>query len=277
MELRNLLVLEGKELRDAWRNRWFVLYAVTFVGLALAMAWVSVAGVLGSGFAGLGRTAASLVNLVVLIVPLMGLTLGAGAIAGDRERGLLLYTLAQPVTMGEIVLAKFWGLAAALLAALLVGFGAATLVIAGPGAGAEIGAFAAFLGFSMLIALAMASLGMLISSLAASAATASGVALFVWLLLVLLGDLGLMGTALVMELSAPTLLAAALLNPLQVFKLAAVVAIRGGAEVLGPAGLYASQRFGEALLPLLATILVLWIVVPLTISWWITRRRGVLA
>ncbi len=52
---------------------------------------------------------------------------------------------------------------------------------------------------------------------------------------------------------------------------------RGGAEVLGPAGLYASQRFGEALLPLLATILVLWIVVPLTISWWITRRRGVLA
>lgn len=277
MELRNLLVLEGKELRDAWRNRWFVLYAVTFVGLALAMAWVSVAGVLGSGFAGLGRTAASLVNLVVLIVPLMGLTLGAGAIAGDRERGLLLYTLAQPVTLGEIVLAKFWGLAAALLAALLVGFGAATLVIAGPGAGAEIGAFAAFLGFSMLIALAMASLGMLISSLAASAATASGVALFVWLLLVLLGDLGLMGTALVMELSAPTLLAAALLNPLQVFKLAAVVAIRGGAEVLGPAGLYASQRFGEALLPLLATILVLWIVMPLTISWWITRRRGVLA
>lgn len=277
MELRNVLVLKGKELRDAWRNRWFVLYAVTFVGLALAMAWVSVAGIMGSGFAGLGRTAASLVNLVVLIVPLMGLTLGAGAIAGDRERGLLLYTLAQPVTLGEIVAAKFWGLASALLAALLVGFGAATLIIAGPGAGAEIGSFVAFLGFSMLIALAMASLGLVISALSASAATASGVALFVWLLLVLLGDLGLMGTALVLELRAPALLAVALINPLQVFKLAAVVAIRGGAEVLGPAGLYASQQFGGALLPLLSAILVLWVVAPLLASWWITRRRGVLA
>ncbi|MDX1643105.1 MAG: ABC transporter permease [Thermoanaerobaculia bacterium] len=277
MELRNVLVLKGKELRDAWRNRWFVLYAVTFVGLALAMAWVSVAGIMGSGFAGLGRTAASLVNLVVLIVPLMGLTLGAGAIAGDRERGLLLYTLAQPVTLGEIVVAKFWGLASALLAALLVGFGAATLIIAGPGAGGEIGAFVAFLGFSMLIALAMASVGLLISSLSASAATASGVALFVWLLLVLLGDLGLMGTALVLELDASTLLLAALLNPLQVFKLAAVVAIRGGAEVLGPAGLYASRELGGALLPLLGAILLLWVIVPLVASWWLTRRRGVLA
>lgn len=277
MELRNVLVLQGKELRDAWRNRWFVLYAVTFVGLALAMAWVSVAGILGSGFAGLGRTAASLVNLVVLVVPLMGLTLGAAAIAGDRERGLLLYTLAQPVSLGEIVLAKFWGLASALLAALLFGFGAATLVIAGPGAGTEIGPFLLFLAFSMLIALAMASLGLAISSLATSGATASGVALFVWLLLVLLGDLGLMGTALVMELSARALLVAALVNPLQVFKIAAVVAIRGGAEALGPAGLYASQHLGGALLPLLGTILGLWIVLPLVLAWWVTRRRGVLA
>ncbi len=277
MELRNVLVLKGKELRDAWRNRWFVLYAVTFVGLALAMAWVSVAGIMGSGFAALGRTAASLVNLVVLIVPLMGLTLGAGAIAGDRERGLLLYTLAQPVSLGEIVAAKFWGLASALLAALLVGFGAATLIIAGPGAGGEIGPFVAFLGLSMLIALAMASLGLLISSLSSSAATASGVALFVWLLLVLLGDLGLMGTALVLELDASTLLVAALLNPLQVFKLAAVVAIRGGAEVLGPAGLYASRELGGWLLPFLGAILLLWVIVPLFASWWFTRRRGVLA
>jgi Cu-processing system permease protein len=277
MELHNLLVLQGKELRDAWRNRWFVLYAASFVVLALAMSWISVVGVFGAGFASLGRTAASLVNLVVLIVPLMGLTLGAGAIAADRERGLLLYTLSQPVSLGEIVMSKFWGLATALMAALLIGFGGAAVVIARPGSSAEAGGFVAFLGLSMLMALATASIGLLISALSSRAATASGVALFVWLLLVLLGDLGLMGTSLVLEMNIPTLTALALINPLQVFKLGAVVMIRGGAEVLGPAGLYATRTFGDLLMPTLVGILVLWIVLPLVAALLVMRRRGALA
>jgi Cu-processing system permease protein len=280
MDLRSVMVLQSKELGDAWRNRWFVLYALTFVGLALAMSWVSVLGVMGSGFAGLGRTAASLINLVVLIVPLMGLSLGAVSIAGDRESGLLLYTLAQPVGLAEIVVAKFCGLAVALLAALLVGFGGAALAISGAvtaSQGAEIGSFVAFLALSTLVALAAASLGLCISALCTGASTAGGVALFVWLVLVLLGDLGLMGTALVMEMSPGTLLTAALVNPLQVFKLATVVAIRGGAEVLGPAGLYATQRLGEWLMPTLVGILALWVVVPLAVALLVLRRRGVLA
>ncbi len=277
MELNSLMVLQAKELRDAWRNRWFVLYALTFVALALAMSWVSIVGVMGSGFAGLGRTAASLINLVVLIVPLMGLTLGAASIAGDRESGLLLYTLSQPVSLAEIVMAKFWGLATALLAALLMGFGGAALVIAGPGAGSEVGAFAGFLGLSMLVALASASVGLSISAMSSSASTAGGVALFAWLVLVLLGDLGLMGTSLVMEMSVGTMMALALFNPLQVFKLATVVTIRGGAEVLGPSGLYATQTFGAWLMPTLVLILVLWVVVPLFLTLWVLRRRGVLA
>ena len=277
MEWHNLWVLQHKELRDAWRNRWFVLYALMFVVLALAMSWVSVVGVLGSGFAGLGRTAASLINLVVLIVPLMGLTLGSAAIAADRESGLLLYTYSQPVSLGEIVTAKFWGLASALLAALLAGFGGAALVIAGPVAGGEAGAFAGFLVLSMLVALAAASVGLCISSLCNSASTAAGVALFVWLLLVLVGDLGLMGTSLVLDMSVPVLLGLALVNPLQVFKLAAVVTIRGGSEVLGPAGLYATRTLGDGLLPLLVTVLLAWIVVPLLATLVVLRRRGVLA
>src|SRR5690606_39909351 len=60
---------------------------------------------------GFGRTAAGLINLVLFLAPLMGLTLGAQAISGEREQGTLAYLLAQPVSLVEIFVAKFLGLA----------------------------------------------------------------------------------------------------------------------------------------------------------------------
>jgi Cu-processing system permease protein len=277
LEAHVLYTLTLKELRDAWRNRWFLLYTGAFCLLALGMSWLSLAGAAGSGFAGLGRTAASLVHLVVLIVPLMGLTLGAGALAGERERGSLILLLAQPVSRIEVIFGKFLGLAAAVLSSLLLGFGLALLVIASGHremAGDQLGGFLTFLGLSALVALVSVSLGLCISTLASRSAVAGGVSLFTWLLLVLLGDLGLMGTSLVLRLDARHLLWSALINPLQEFKVAAILALRGGLEVLGPAGLYASRTYGDALLPMLVTLLVLWVAAPLALSVWTLDRRG---
>jgi ABC-type transport system involved in multi-copper enzyme maturation permease subunit len=57
IDFENVLILTQKELRDARRNRWFILYAVAFAGLALAMAWLALSGVGASGLAGFGRKA----------------------------------------------------------------------------------------------------------------------------------------------------------------------------------------------------------------------------
>ncbi len=276
LEVRNVAILLAKELRDAWRNRWFLLYSTAFAVLALAMSWLSLVGVAGTGFAGLGRTAASLVNLVILIVPLMGLTLGAAGIAGERESGSFLYLLSQPVGRLEVVLGKFLGVGTAVIAALLLGFGIAALVIARRVGEVAAGPFLAFLGLAALVALASVSVGLLVSALSKKSSLASGVALLLWLAFVLLGDLGLMGTSLVMRLGSPELLAAALVNPLQQFKLAAILTLRGGLEVLGPAGLYAERTFGDALVPMLAGGLVLWIVLPLAATALVVERRGAL-
>ena len=76
MEPKIITVLFRKEINDSLNNRWFVLYAAAFAGLALLLSWLSLSG--GGtgyrGFAGFGRTAASLVNLVLLVVPLMALS-----------------------------------------------------------------------------------------------------------------------------------------------------------------------------------------------------------
>lgn len=275
--LRATRLLFVKELRDAWRNRWFLLYTIAFTVLALGLCWLSVAGVAGTGYASLGRTAGSLVSLVLLVVPLMGLSLGAQSIAAERERGALLYLLAQPVGMLEVVTAKFLGLVAAVASALLFAFGVAAMALSGQSSGGELRPFLAFLGLALLLATASAATGLLLSAIASRASVAAGLSLFAWLALVLGGDLGLMGTALVLRLDARTLLLLGLLNPVQVFKVAAVLVLQGGLDALGPAGLYATTTWGAALVPALVAILVLWTLLPLAATALVMRRRGGLA
>lgn len=259
MSAKTIATLAGYELRSSLRNRWFLLYALAFAVLATTLSSLSLTGAGMFGFAGFGRTAASLINLVLLIVPLMGLTIGAQSLASEREKGTLAYLLAQPVNRGEVLWGKFVGLGMALLAALLLGFGLSATVIAWQGGLVEVSQYVALVAFSLLLALVMLSLGIFLSAWSRSSALAVGLALFAWLALVFIGDLGIMGTAIVMKLKIQTLFALTLVNPLQVFKIAAVNSLRASLEILGPAGIYATRTYGDALTTLLIGVLMLWV------------------
>ncbi|MCB0005407.1 MAG: ABC transporter permease [Anaerolineales bacterium] len=276
LDLGNVLILSKKELYDARQNRWLALYTVAFASLSLGLAYLALAGAGSFGVAGFGRTSASLINLVLLIVPLMGLTLGALAIAGEREKGTLIYLMAQPITQLELLLGKFIGLALALGASLGIGFGLTAVVIALRGGSTTIRAYLLLMLLTMLLAIATLSLGLLISTAVQRGATAVGLALFVWLLLVYFGDLGLLGTALVLRLDVQQLFTFTLANPLQLFKIAAIMGMGNNLEVLGPAGIYALRTYGSRLLPLLLGLLVLWIGAPLSLAGLLFQRKGVL-
>lgn len=268
-------ILAQKELRDALRNRWFVLYALAFAALALAFSYLALASSGLVGFAGFGRTAASLINLVLLIVPLMALTIGAQSIAGETERGTLAYLLAQPVTRRQVFAGKYLGLALSLLGALALGFGVSGLVMALGNAGAaDPAAYVNLAGLAFLLSLAMLSVGMAISAWTRKASVAVGVGLFLWLAFVFLGDLGMMGTSIVLRMPIPTLFTLSLLNPTQLFKTAAILTINATLDVLGPAGIYALQRYGDALLGLLLAAVGVWIIAPALLAYGRLATRG---
>jgi Cu-processing system permease protein len=276
MEPKIVVTLLKKEVNDSLSNRWFMLYAAAFTGLALLLSWLSLSsgGTGYSGFASFGRTAASLVNLVLLVVPLMALTTGAASLVGEREQGTLAFLLSQPVNRAEVLFGKYLGLAAALLGALALGFGLSAVVITGRGGQTDASAYGLLVVFAFVLALGMLSLGFLISVLARKTAVATGVALFLWLTLVFIGDLGLMGTTLAFKLPIDTLFNLALLNPLQVFKMSALISINATLDVLGPAGIYAMQTYRDNLTWLFLGSLLLWIVLPLLISYVIFHKRG---
>jgi len=255
--------LAQKELRDALHNRWFVLYTAAFVGLALAFSYLALAGAGMVGFAGFGRTAASLINLVLLIVPLMALTVGAQSLASEQERNTLAYLLAQPISRADIFVGKYLGLLLSLLASLTLGFGISGLVMALNGTGAaDPTAYVLLVALAFLLSLTMLSMGFLISALTNRAGVAVGIGLFLWLLFVFFGDLGMMGTAITLRVPIDTLFWLSLANPLQVFKMAAILNIQATLDILGPAGIYAMQRYGQDLLVLFLCVLLLWVIVP---------------
>lgn len=263
-----------KELRDAVRNRWFLLYTAAFVGLALALSYLSLAGAGITGMAGYGRTAASLINLVLLIIPLIALTMGAQTLAGEQERRTLAYLLAQPVTRLEIFCGKYLGLALSLLASVGLGFGISGLVLAFSGAAGDPFAYAALALLAYLLSLIMLSVGFLVSSLTQRVGVAIGVGLFLWLVFVFVGDLGLMGTAMSMQVPIGTLFWLALINPLQVFKMAAILQLHATLDVLGPAGIFAVREYGQALLPIFAAVTAVWILLPAATAYGVFARKA---
>lgn len=275
-DFKNILTITQKELQDARRNRWYLIYVVVFAILSLALAWLGMTGLGDYGLAGFGRTAASIINIVLLIVPLMGLTLGAISLAGERERSTLLYLLAQPVTQLEVMIGKYLGLAIALFSALIFGFGISGILIAIQGGSAEIKLYSLMVLLAFLLALVSLSLGFLISSTVRKGSTAVSIALFIWLLLLVFGDLGLMGTAMVLNLGVSQLLTLTVLNPMQIFKIAAILNLRGSLEVLGPAGIFALRTYGAQLMPVLVFILLAWIFIPLGLAYTAFKKIGAL-
>lgn len=269
---RILLLLVVKELREALRTRWFWLYTTAFTALAVGLGYLA-DNFAGYSTGGFGRTSAGLVNLVLLVVPLMGLTAGSLALAGERERGTLEYLLAQPVTMGQIFLGKWLGLMLALMAALSLGYGATGGLLSLQGIEWEADSYAALIGLTLLLAAVSLSLGLLISSLASRTAGAQGATLFLWLALVFLGDLGLMGAAVLVRMSVKALFFFSLLNPLQLFKVAAASVLQPSLDALGAVGQYGLDTMGKGLLPFFAGMLLLWCVVPLLAAYGSFRRR----
>lgn len=257
-----------KELRDALRHRWLWVVAAGFGLLGLALANLSESG----GMLGFSRTLAGLINLTVLVVPVLGFTLGAQSIAGERERRTLAYLLTQPISRTDLLVGKFLGLAIALSTALALGFGLTGLaLISGR---LEPGLVAGLVALAVLLGLVSVSLGLLVSVLARRTAMATGIALVLWFGLVLVADLGLMGGTVAWRLRADMVFLLALANPLQVFKLAAVLLIRPSLDILGPAGQYGLTTFGVGLAPLLIGLLLAWMLGPLVIAGLIFRRRG---
>ena len=268
-------VLLLHEIRQTRRKRWLWLYIVAFGALCALVSVGSIAVGRVSGVVSFGPTAATLINLNLVVVSLMSLLAGALSIVADRENQVLSYLASLPITIGEIFSAKLVALFVGLSSAVGVGFAISFLVMSYAGASGNIGDVLQFALQTWLLMLCTASLGVLISVLSRTTVAAIGIAIVVWLGLILLGDLGIMAGALTLHLGTQGLLFLTLANPLEAYKIASVAALSGSVDVLGPGGRLATDLFGAALMPLLSFILLAWSLASLTVARVAVGKRDV--
>lgn len=260
-------VIAAKEFRDRIRNRWVLAVALIFALFALAIAYFGASQQGEVGFRSIDVTVASLVSLVIYLVPLIALILGYDAVVGEHERGSLELMLSMPITRFEILLGKYLGLAGALASATVLGFGAGVLPLAAELTVRDGFHYAGFVGSAILMGLAFLSMSMLVSVVALDRVRASGVAIALWFFFVLIFDLLLMG-ALVMSKGGlgSTLFASLLMfNPADVFRLMNIFSSEQVQTMYGLATVMPERLTDPAVL---LAIMLAWIVVPFWIAHW---------
>ena len=264
-----LSICARQELTIAVRSRWTQLFAGAFAALALAVAISGYVLSGGHGVQDFARTAASLVQLVMLLVPLTALLLGVMTLASDRGNAELLFS--QPVPRGVILIGRVLGVCEALIGAQLLGFGAAGLVIYARAGDEGVVGFLAVAGASIVLTVVCLGLAALIAAgnIGRRRSRALAVALVTWLVMVVLFDLGALGIASLLRSGAASrlLIAAAILNPVDAVRTGALLLVEGTAA-FGSASLALFRFAGSPLRAglLLAMSLTLWMIVPLVLA-----------
>jgi Cu-processing system permease protein len=244
--------------------------------LALAISYFGLITAGTLGFQGFVRTSASLLNLVLYVVPLLALIMGNLSFTSEKSASELLF--AQPVTRSEILIGKLAGLFISITLAMLIGFGLAGVIIASQvGAGGSI-RYPLLVVFSLLLVMVFLSLGALVAMLCHRQAKAFGIALFLWFFFVLFYDLLVIGvTFLVKERTANLLIFASLFgNPVDMVRVASLIVL-DGKEVFGTAGASLLRFLGGEKSSLVSLLigLALWVGVPLWLSQKLLSRQDV--
>jgi Cu-processing system permease protein len=256
IEWRQVATIAAKEFRDRMRNRWVLAVAGVFTVFSLAIAYFGGAQQGSVGLQSAEATIASLVSLVIYLIPLIALLLGFDAVVGERERGSL-----------DLLLGKYLGLAAALTLSTLAGFAAVAVLMARQLGANGLYHYVGFMFSSVLLGLAFLSLAVLLSVLARDRTRASGLAIALWFGFVLVFDLLLLGLLVASGGEAggevfPYLL---LLNPADVFRILNVFSLDDlrtlyGLASIVPPPLASPWLMGSAMLG--------WIVAPLLVAGW---------
>jgi len=211
------------------RSRLLLIFAAVFGVLALLVAFSGYILTGGTGLQDFSRTAASLVELVLLVVPLASLVIGVTALTPEAGSAELLYS--QPIARHIILTGKLAGLMAGLVAAEAIGFGASGVVLFLRTGHAGVTGFLGVIGAAVVLTAVFLGIAAAITGGATSRRRARSLAtaLAIWFAAVVLFDVAVLGVAswLPSGPASRVLIVSAIVNPVDAVRTATLMAIEG--------------------------------------------------
>ena len=265
--MRRVLATAATEFRIALRNRWIAIALILMAVFSLVLAAVGSAPTSGGlGADRLSITTASLTSLSVYLVPLLALLMGFDAIAGEIERGTLPLLLTYPVDRREVLLGKLLAHLGVLSLAIATGYGLAALASALTGGVSTEGLAALWrlIWTSILLGATFLGAGYALSALGRRPSSSAGLAVGLWLGLVVLYDLALLAVVVADNggwFTAEVFPLALLANPADAFRLFNLTASGAMSAAGGVGGAAGTIPLWQSLVPL-----VLWPVAAMVLA-----------
>ncbi len=275
--MNRIWTLVIKESRDGYRNRWVVMLTLVMTLLALTLSLLGSTPTGTTSISPLAVTVVSLSSLSIFFIPLIALLLAYDSVVGEAERGTLILLLTYPVSRTEVILGKFIAHLFLLTIAIVIGYGIAGLTISFAGeygfADQEWESFLRLLLSSVLLGAVFLSIGYMISVAVKERTTAAAVAIGIWLLFVLLYDMGLLALLAAGSdggINGELVKWLMLINPTDSYRMFNLTSSSDTALLSGMAGLSSEHRVSDTSLIL---IMLSWTIAPLVAAIAIFKRR----
>ena len=236
--MKNLLLIAYLDLKESIRARWFLIYSFVFGGL---IALFFIAGITESqvmGFSGLSRLLLMYIQVTIIILPIFILITTVRSISGDRDSHILEYMLSFPISLGEYYWGKMIGRFMTVFLPVFIAMAIAIVVGLSKGAAVPWDIFILYSGLLFSLSLLFLGIAFFISSIVKSSEMALGISFFVWIFLLAFIDIALISFMLQNRFNEELIIALALANPMEIFRVAAISLFDPELTVMGPVAFY---------------------------------------
>ena len=243
--MKHLWLTAWADIIESIRAKWFIVYSSVFGGIVVLLFVFGITESRIMGFTGLTRLLITYIQLTIAILPVFVLITTVRSVAGDREAGVFEYLLSLPISLAAWFWGRFLGRFIVVFLPVFLAMIGAVIWASIKGADIPWGLFLSYTGLLLAVAWCFLGIGMLISSIARSSDVAQGLAFMVWLTFLLFLDLILLGIMIREGLPSDTAVILSLINPLQVFRTAAMVLFDPQLVILGPSAYVILDHFTE--------------------------------
>jgi len=252
--LKNLLLIAYLDLKESIRANWFIVYSLVFGGL---IALFFIAGITESqvmGFSGLSRLLLMYIQVTIVILPIFILITTVRSISGDRDSHILEYMLSFPISLRQYYWGKVFGRFITVFLPVFMAMVFAILYGIFKGADVPWGIFFLYTGLLFAMSSAFLGIAFFISSIVKSSEMALGISFFVWIFLLAFIDIALISLMMQERMSTGLIIGIALVNPMEIFRVAAISLFDPELTVMGPVAFYILDMMSQKMFVLLSIL-----------------------
>ncbi len=236
--MKNLMLIAYLDLKESIRANWFIVYSLVFGGL---IALFFIAGITESqvmGFSGLSRLLLMYIQVTIVILPIFILITTVRSISGDRDSHILEYMLSFPISLKQYYWGKVFGRFITVFLPVFMAMVFAILYGMYKGAEVPLGLFFLYTGLLFAMSSAFLGIAFFISSIVKSSEMALGISFFIWIFLLAFIDIALISLMMQQRMNAELIIAIAMINPMEIFRVAAISLFDPELTVMGPVAFY---------------------------------------